>query len=207
MGHAVNDVIEMSQRGLFNGQVILNVWHVFVESGVSGASDIADNYSLAQYYASLVAPTEPIGRYLTLLPADYILQRIRAQKIYPTRSTYAEQDVSLVGTAVGVADHSATCAVFTKQGLTGTRRAIGSMHIGPMPALAAHNGILDGGYETQLNNYASTWRTSFVVPANSTRYRPCIYNPGVVPPFQSINNTIVQTTARTMRRRVVGRGI
>ena len=207
MPHQVSDLIEVSFRGHCEQQTILNIFHYRVVSSSSVSSDVADNFTLAAYLAGQTAEGQVLKEYLDLLPTNYTLDKVRVQKILTTRSQYAEATSGVLGFWPALSNNTNLAAVLTKQGSTGTRRAIGSIHIGPISETAQDRGRVNAAYKTDLESFGTVWRTPFTVPANNINYRLVIYNPNVIPYYQDVSALVIQDTVRTMRRRTVGLGI
>lgn len=207
MAHQVGDIIEMAYVGQCEGQRVMNVWHYVVLSSTSQASDIADNASLAGYIKAMNSEGQITHEYLDCLPSNYNLDYVRAQKIAPTRSQHARSLAGFAGTSGFVANNTNTCAVITKQGQTGTRRAIGSMHLGPLPEGSMDLGFISETQIQRIDNFIQQFRNQQTVPVNNITYRPVIYNPGATPNHQFISGYLYQTEIRIVRRRTVGQGI
>lgn len=207
MGHQVGDVCQISLIGTCENQRILNIFHVRVVSSQSAQADHTDNMDLAQYYAGMLMPIGALGGINACMAKNYTLSTIRAQKIFPIRSAFMDAPASLPGTALTDANAINISAVITKRGTKGTRKAQGSLHIGPVPSGGLQLGYLEVQHRTALQLFANEWMKEFTNPLQLIRYRPCIYNRTDNPPWDDILAVSVQDTARAMRRRTVGLGV
>lgn len=206
MGHAVNDIVEVSYRGQCEGQLILNIWHYQVSGSTSQSSDIADNTTLAQFLRAQTQEFQITKEYLDLHPINYTLDFVRAQKIWPTRSRYGQSFSGLAGFWPTVSNNTNTAATITKQGTGGNRWSTGSIHIGPIAQDGHDRGNLTDPIMAAMDSFAQAYRLTFTTPANNITYRPVIYNPGRTPNFELVLALLYQPEVRTMRRRTLGLG-
>jgi hypothetical protein len=189
------------------GQTILNIYHVRVVSSQSQATDFTDNQILADQVSVDLKAGGRLNAFFNCIGANYFMSTVRAAKIFPNRSAYGEGSVGTNSLNPSAALTPNVAAVFTKRGTKGTRRAIGSMHIGPLASADMGGGSISALEQSAVLLFATEWMKSFTVPDNLVQYRPVIYNPGMVPPWDDILSISVKTTVRTMHRRTVGLGI
>lgn len=207
MAHQVNDIVEVQWRSAFEESVIMNVYHLRVVSSTSSSSDVSDNQSLAD----LLAGENGVGAFVTpfrnALPTNVVLQRVRTQKIAPQRSPYTESVIGQLGLWPNPASTGNLAGVITKRGSLGTRKSVGSLHIGPIPDTAYVQGVISAGYVGVLQILYDALAAVFTVPGSGVTYQMVIYNRTSTPNWNQIAATTVQDTVRVMRRRTLRVGI
>src|SRR5262245_60704971 len=208
MPHAVGDIIEVTYRQKTAAQQVLNIQHYRVASSSSVSSDVADNQSFADYLANLDGPGQLLEIWSVMMAGDWTIEQVRAQKVYPTRTTYAASQATVSGQDATSMSVPNLAFVVTKRGNVGTRHGIGSVHFsGFVPGKFA-GGNIDFGVTTWwTNQFAPLYTANQTVPATNITYTPIIYNPTQAPNWQGILSWTPQSTARTMHRRTVGLGV
>lgn len=203
---AVSDIIQITAFGLKDLQNVLNTWHFRCITAPSTGTEAANLFDLADHLFD-----DPGGVYfdefLACMPDDYTLQSVRAQRVAPTRTAYAEALVVTAGTNVQIPIDSANLTwVLIKQSAMPGRRGKGTQHL----LLPSHewmtNGLLNangGAVRTAYANLLSAVQS----PPFGGVYQPVIYHPNFSPNFSDITHVTIKQEIRTMRRRTVGRGI
>lgn len=203
---AVSDIIQVTAFGLKDLQNVLNTWHFRCITAPSTGTEAANLFALIDHIFDDPGGTY-FDAYLALMPDDYTLQSVRAQRVTPNRTAYAERLVVTAGTGVGVAiDTSNMTWVVIKQSALAGRRGKGTQHL----LLQSHEWMTNG----LLNNNGAAARQTYAdlldnqqSPVPGGVYQPVIYHPNFSPNFSDITHATIKQEIRTMRRRTVGRGI
>ena len=201
---AIGDVIEVSFRGTLFGQRILNILHYVVS--VTGAGQ--DNFQLeeiAQDMATSAISNPIIPAWLASVGAEYTMDEVRAQRVYPTRTIYQRSLVDLAGTHADPCLTANIAVSIQKRGLVSGRTGNGRMQLGGIPRSGMVDGSIDvagyGALVSSLRNALALNQTTSVTPVT---IQPCIFNPlAAAPKYQLISSWLVQTTLRTMHRRTL----
>jgi len=207
MAYAVGDIIEITFRQSMFTQIILNVLHYRVVSSTSSGSDVGDNQSTSDHFASLTGAGQLIGDWSSSLGTTWEMDDVKAQKIAPVRSAYTTSTVAVLGQSPSRTEITNSAVVVSKRGTSGTRRAQGSIHFAGWP----EQFITDGEWEAPVQ----TWWTALepllsanqIVAAIPATLQPVIFNPGATPNWQTIAVWTLQPETRVMRRRTVRVGI
>jgi len=207
MAYTFGDIVEVSWLQEMFSQVIMNIQHYRVVSSGSSSSDVADNQTFADHLAALTGGAELIGIWSDPLGAEWILRDVRAQKIDPVRSAYANAAINQSGQGGAGADVTNTAVVVSKRGGSGTRRAQGSIHFAGWIPTFFTGGEIQAGVETWWASLQPLWAATQNVVTGSISLQPVIYNPGATPNFQTVAFWTLQDTVRVMRRRTVRVGI
>lgn len=204
MALAVDDVVQVSIRGLLFNQRILTVLHYVVSVAGSGSTE-TNLENIAADFAGAATAQDVINKYVAATSLDLGLSEIRAQRVFPTRTVYKAFAIARSG---GDADNAATAnmaASILKQTNTPGRRGIGRMQLAGLPNNAIAAGLLQDAYRlgalTDLaNELKKGWST---VTGTAITLQPCLYNPGATPAYSIIVGTVPEITVRTMHRRTV----
>jgi len=203
-----NDVLVVSLSGEYAAQKIL-FSRTYQCVGASPAGNtLFDDYNDIINTMSIGGLSDIITPYLFCLPPEYTLKEIIVQKIWPVRMAYTSGPINLPGTNGNSANVGFETAAITLRGIAGTRHNVGTMKLGPIPDNVSSGGLLTNAYRTLivqvladqllLGVQPATWGTSFLNPVLFDKQTGNTI---------SIADNIVQTQTRTMRRRVVGRGV
>jgi hypothetical protein len=203
---SVNDIVQVTIGGLKDQQTVMNTVHFQCTTAASTGTPAENMASLLDHLWDNATGIW-FDPWLALMPDDYTLQTVRAQRVAPTRSAYIEQLVVAAGTAVNVAAETANLTwVLVKQSELAGRRGKGTMHI--LLASPEHytNGLLNVNGATPRLTWASLIDDQVTVTAGGV-YVPVIFHPNFSPNFSRITHATIKQEVRTMRRRTVGRGI
>lgn len=200
-----NAIILSTAQGRLAGQTILNTW-THVAQVLSGQPTVGQTYDamLADWWD---AGASVKTTYLACLPSDYTLDYYNVQVIYPTRYKRKQTFDAGVGGLVAPAKESATAQVIYRSGDLGSRKDQSSLHLPGVGDSLIADGVLDAGQITRLNALAVKCKTAYTILGGSITVSPAIFHRGPQPTFSLITDAIAKTEVRTMRRRVVGRGV
>lgn len=208
MALLTNDVISVTLRGDLFGQTILTVLHYVVAVPVSGGTVFGDLADLAHTIGAALDAGTLKTFYLAAAGPQYTLQRVRAQRVAPTRSVYVDDVVGEVGTHADACKTVNIAASLLKRTGTPGRMGIGRVQFAPVPATKLVAGDIDSGYVGgELDDLAGALALNITTSARQFTVSPCIYNPTAATPFFSIiTSWVVQSAARTMHRRTLRLG-
>lgn len=211
MAVTLNDIVQLSMRGVIAGQRIIMVRTYRCSAPSSSTTTYTEDMQALIAKVSSDALGGIRGRYLSLLPTAFTLSDIRAQVIYPTRRVLVSTtQTGQNGSNEGSGNVTNLAGVITFRTALSGRKQVSNVHIGPIPSDVISAGSLDAAYRlpmTELKDLlvAVLTPTGFDVAS----WTPCIYHrTGATPALRSddILTGVVQTTARVMRRRTVGVG-
>jgi len=207
MALATGDVIQVSLRGTLYGQRILNILHYVITVPHTG-SDIDQLKDIATSIAADTGSQQIAATLLALVTADYKLDDVRAQRVYPTRSVYQQTANGNVGTDVGNARSVNSALSITKQGDRAGRKGIGRIQIAGISSNDMVSGLWDvTGLAGQLGDFINCVKASYTTAATPITMAPVIFNPtGPVDFYSPILAWTVQEEIRTMHRRTVRLG-
>jgi hypothetical protein len=207
MAYSVGDIVEVTWQQQMFSQVILNIQHYRVVSSTSTGSDVGDNQTFSDHLASLTGAGQLITVWRNPLATNWLLNRVRVQKINPVRSAYTTSNIALLGQGADQSELSNLAVVVSKRGTSGTRRAQGSIHFAGWSPLLFNAGEVQAGIQTWWTNLEPLWAATQVVAGIPASLQPIIYNPGGAVNWQTVAVWQLQDTARVMRRRTVRVGI
>lgn len=206
------DVVELTCFGKQDSQAILNVFHYKYRS-----LDVVDTDAaytdlmqelIADFRNQVWAPA--VAPWRGGVAVQYRMERIRAQKVsYGARHYFVEEAVNQDGTGGGTALPSATQLTVTLRGtqvgkgLTGGKRFSG-LTTGDFTA-GVWNNVIQAQWNVIAQNLVKPLVISFIPPG--FKFDPVIWS--ITRPLgnNQVRAAIVQPEVRTMKRRVVGRGI
>lgn len=201
-----NSILEVVVGAKLNGQTIQFVTHYkYEENGggtltVSAASTdldvvINDTLRLIQIYcACLSSDAVPDNTYTI-------------QAIYPTRFAKISFTNSHGALAPAGALPPGNAIAVTKRSTGATRHSHGTTHVGAVPAAWITAGVLNGGEGSTYSDLGDQIAFPVDLGLGPQSATPVILRRGSPGLSEVITSTVTQPQARTMRRRVVGRGI
>lgn len=201
-------VIEVTFNSTVGGQVCLSLFHYRVNAGAS----ITDGGAyLTQFLADINAGTNDLKTaYLDAASSDLVLQLLTAQAITPTRFTRSEAGpgVNNQGIIVSPALPPATSGAITKRSASQVgRHARGTLHMPGVPTSFNAGGVLTQLGRAGYDALGAALATVITVTGNAATLTPVIFNRTSPEDSIPVDQGISQTNLRTMKRRVVGRGI
>lgn len=203
-GLNLGDKVEMTLRGTLNQQRIISVFHYEVLTASTEADTTAALLLCAQQFDS--GTNNPTLALLASQSEDYILETIRAQRIDPVRSIYVDATSGLPGTVGETSMPPNVAAAITRRGPFSGRKYVSTLHVAGIPVTGMLQGVLTAGQKTLLEVVATRLKSVWALSGDALEMRPIILNKPLAGPSYGIEATVVQNTARVMRRRTVGVG-
>lgn len=209
MGLAVNNIVQVTHRGHCLSQKILLVTHWRVV-GTNSAANIQTELAAIVTKFGLTGGVNLADSYLAMLPQNYTMVEVRAQKISPTREAYVSGAYSAPGTvAVDATAPQTSCAV-EFFGALAERYDVATHKIGPLAPTRYSGGFVTAAQITAMAAFGAQWIQDVTVSVGGgdIGLRPVIYHTtGTVPVTSSdIIGHREKDTLRVARRRTVGLG-
>jgi len=200
----VDDVLQVSIRGTLFGQRILNIFHYVVS--VTGAGNTLDQ--LQEIATDLGADTTSngfIALWQAAVTANYSLDEIRVQRIYPARTIYQRSLPNVNGLHAGVCPSANIAVSIQKRGSLSGRTSQGRMQLAGIGSNGMLAGELDlGVYGVVLADLRDALAANQTTTTTPITIIPVIYNPaGPNPKYQLIQSWLINTSLRTMHRRTL----
>lgn len=202
---AVDDVVQIVYRCEVHSQTILTVLHARVDVAGTGSSAEEQLAKIALVAADSTFPF--LDAYLAAAASDFFFDWVRAQKVKPTRTIYAQEELNTFGEYAANSGPQNIAASIEKQSLKVGRSGVGRMQFGGLPEGLA-GGNVDSAYSlAQLVPLANSLVGSFLVPlAGALKLQWCLPGGGADHDYD-IWNAFPLTSTRTMHRRTVGLGV
>lgn len=197
----VGTVAEITFVGDFANQTIMSVFHYVYVTPVTITDGAAALSTLVADFNTQLRPS-----YMNCLGSDYSLTALTGQSIFPLRyQRLTFPQAGAPGTA-NPAGTASTCAAITRKAERADRHAQGTLHVPCVPADGFANGRFTLGYLTLLSTLASALDNG-LTSGGGGNWTPIIFNRQSPAASYTVRGATAQETVRTMRRRVVGRGI
>lgn len=192
-------------QGRLSGQTIVNTFTHVVQV-LSGAPTVGQVYDAMKddWWTGGAAVR---AAFRACLSSDYILDYFTCQVIHPVRYKRANYADPTTGSLATPVKESATAQVIYRSGDLGSRKDQSSLHLTGAPNGLITDGIIDAGQLVALNALAVKCKTAYNILTSTVSVTPVIFHRGPSPSYSVITDAIAKTEVRTMRRRVVGRGI
>jgi hypothetical protein len=204
---SAGDIIEVTIRGSINLQTTLSILHYRLATITP-----QDGPTLAGLFNGEINSALPsclLSAYADCCSEDMIILEVGLQWIYPIR--YARLNyTAVIGTGVVPSPclPPAVATALTKRSDLAGRSKQGTLHMPGVPTSFVGSGLLNAPAIAAYNSLG-TLLNDTVTPTGSggSDFIPIIFHRSSPAGSVDITNVVVQDTSRTMRRRVVGRGI
>lgn len=196
--------VEVVVRYGVSNQQYMNVLHYLT----SGANSTDGAASITGLLAVINSNSGVLGKMSQCQAVNCIYGYLTGQMISAVRyvPVYAGQ-YTLHGQLSGTCNFPQSSVTYTKRSQVASRHSLGSFHLGGIPDdMAAAGSVNDTTYSTTLNNLGTAVSAAVTVSGGLT-FTPVILNRNAIGSSAVIASTAYQSTIRTMRRRVLGRGI
>lgn len=206
-GIPIGAIIEVTLVGQLDGQTTMSLFH-YKTSGTAPTDG-------ATWLVSLIAQVKATNGlrdlYLNCCAQTFELKTITAQMIWAPspnvsrRPRVVDVQVDQRGTVEEDAEPTLVSVAITKRTDIAGRKGIGTLHMPAVPISFLQNSVITGTALTAYQHVAD--EQNEIIEADSTSATPIIFHRESPDQSPTITGATVETTARTMRRRVVGRGI
>lgn len=202
---AANDQLLVSFRGTLISQRVINTF-TFIANPVTDphAWDIA----IDELHATITGPGSLRELFLDCVPNNYTLDEIRYQVLRPIRlAQVIKPQVAQSGNVGASALVPNNAVVIERRGDLARRADVGAVHLpAPQDVLLVNGGLITPAYKTILQAFANQMKTSYATNFGGVVLRPTVYHLNIATSITYVTQTVVQETARVMRRRTVGLG-
>lgn len=200
----VGDIVSITIQGRLDGQTTMNVLHYKLTS----LGSLTEFPTWAVALGTKLNTAAELSSFYTDACSENLTDLFyRIQKIYPTRLVQAVINLSpsegqIVESALPPGDQGS----LTKRGIVAGRHSIGGIRMPALPITANEIGYLSGA-QVALYDILCTYLAAPITTVTIGTLTPIIFNR--TGPGTSVDVATVSTeaTIRTLRRRVVGRGI
>jgi hypothetical protein len=197
-------IVELALEGTLDAQRVMNLLHYrvsYTSGGPAGEDELFN-----ALHAAITPTGELIPRYLACISTDFTLDRIRYQVVAPTRTRFRYKDMGITGTGGAPACPPADSACITLRGDGAGRTNRRSLHLPGLPFDWVNQGKVDPGFLTNFANLRLKLEHIYTV-LTTVDLQPCIWHRTNYVQSVQIKDSQLQDSVRTMRRRVLGRGI
>lgn len=201
---SVGDVVEVTFEGRQAGQQVMVLLHYRVREGENADFATWFNGAFAGWLQGL---GRPYTEFVNNISQDVDSLRIYGQIIYPQRRRYIQAvpgDVS--GQIISAALPPNDSAAIIKQGELARRDNIGVMHLPGIPAINVTDGVLNAGYQADLQGLADSLAQVYEPGGGEPVLDPVLYRRDDPSSGAVIVSAYVGETSRIIRRRTVGLG-
>lgn len=201
----VGDIVEVTIRSTVNAQTCLSLFHYRFD----GSGTVPDGGgAILQFLNVLNGGAGLVAKYAALMGSNCPINELRGQMIRSSRwNPISVAPITPAGTwdGDGVSNPSVAVA-FTKRAEAATRSGRGTLHMPGVPEDAMVGGKISNGYRDAADPLEAQI-AAVVTPSSGRVWTPIIYNRTNPANSQVIVSVSTEENLRTMRRRVVGRGI
>jgi len=199
----LDNVIQVRAHATLAGQRLITIHNYAVVDGIN-----ADYDDLIT--ALHVKLTDPIlgwlTQYVNAVSDEWQGVWVDYQKVKPTREYYIRKAWAPTGGIASPSLPPGATAAITKQGSIAGKGLTGHMLYSGVPAIHNNNGLLTEAYRTgEADSLADTLAGEHFV--ETMDLKPIIGTAKVGGQWNEMLNGLVEREVRTMKRRVVGRGI
>lgn len=207
---AINDVILITYFGRYYGQVIESVNHYRVMAPFTAPSTGELEGLMLASFLSQRTNNFVLDAYLAAAEAEFEMEHIQVQRIFPTRSIYAREPIGIVGDNAGGATGICNLAIsIEKQSATVGRKGVGRLQFAPFPADAIGGGGIDPAYQATYMVPLANSMVGSVSDVSMPGFSMISCLPAAAGGGAAYDlwNAFPRPELRTMHRRTVGLGI
>ena len=204
-GLNIGDKIAVTMVGECLGQRVQQIMHYDVTTASTIADTLEALLDLANGMIADVVSWPNILR--NNAPSNYTWQKLRCQRVWPSRSAFQEVTVNLAGLHAQAATTANVNGVITKRTLVGTRKGIGRMSTAPLASDEYSAGVVTGGTLTGMTTLATVLNDEIVGAVGATTADPVLWSRSTPTTSLLITSAAPQDTVRVMRRRTLRVGI
>jgi len=201
-------IAQVTTWATYENQIVLNVFHYRLErpGGIAdGGTEIAA--LINKFELQVVLPAAGT-KWIDWLVADYTIDYIRGQVVYPGRFAYVQFNTGDVGLVAQPGCSSNLGVTVSLQSEVAGRGKTGSKHFTGVQATKLAGGVVDAGLAASVRDTMLAAGTSIpCTEAGGGVWNFKIWNPANPEAPSEIVNYYTQPTARVMRRRTHHVGI
>lgn len=199
---AANTVVLVSFIGNCSNQRIINTFHYRArDAGIPGTQYSA---YLDTLFTELTAVGALLSKFRAAMPANYTIEEMRIQPVFPTRQRYISYPLVLSGTWPVDLNSMQNIAASIKR----VTNKVGPAGVGRIQVVPPDGQTFNGsfvnvnGYITALQDLGNTFLDNLTTAAPGQVWIPVLFGPGYAPgTLNDLVNWQVETTVRTMHRR------
>ena len=207
---ALNDIIQVSVRGLLFGQRILTVLHYRVSTAAGVTSAEAQLGEFSEDFANNLGGVTVLFDMRAAVGGQYVFKEVRAQRVYPTRTVYRSTLIDVTGTHVDDATTANIAASITKQTARPGRMGVGRIQLAGIPQTMIVAGALNPDYMAgELTTLGEAIvDDAYTSPTEGWVATPCLFNPAFdgAQKWADLLTFTVNDSLRTMHRRTLRLG-
>lgn len=200
----LGNICEYIIETIVNGQTCLSVFHY----KYTGTASITDGgAALLSLANNLNGSGGLLPKYADCLANNVIINQASIQLIWPTRWRRIAPDITTTtGLYDGGCDNPSVAVAISKAGDIARKGGGGTLHLPGIPTTIQENGRISADYSATIDPL-EVQIAAVKTGASGQTWQPIIYNRANPANSIAITSVSTETTLRTMRRRVVGRGI
>lgn len=210
MALALNDIVAVTFDGVSLGQAIQFGMNYRVTENTVGAAIQVELKVIADWFKDTLAGAPTANKLRAFLPTGATLNRVRVQRIFPTRSVFVAGTMGVPGGGGAGPSTVNLCATFSLHTAVAGRSQLAKYHPGPMPDSFWDNGVLlaPGLGALDALGIAAAAPTSAPSGANSIALQPVVFhrNTFTAPRWTDVVGYRLNSVVRTERRRTIGLG-
>jgi len=199
-------MVEVTIHSTISAQTCLTMLHWYLASSFATVTD--GHQELVNIWERIQpgAATDVITPFVSCMGLGTSVDFCRVQWVWPQRYQAFQNAVNLAGGVINATVNPSVAAVISRSGDIARKGRRSNLHMPGLPTSFIANGSLTAAAVNTYQVFGVATMQNLVTPTGHT-YTPVIYNRANPASSIVITTVIPSATARTMRRRVVGRGI
>lgn len=211
MALLLNDILQITFDATALNQKVQFGMNYRVKENTAGLTLVEELGGIADWFKDTLAGAPVANKLRAFMPTGCVIDRVRVQKIYPTRSVFIAGIINQPGGGGPGPSTVNLCATFALHTVNAGKNQLAKYHPGPMPDNFWDNGALTVAGVNALTalGIAAAAPTSAPFGVNAIQLVPTIFhrNTFTVPRWTDAVGYRVNTIVRTERRRTLGLGI
>lgn len=202
-------IMELTMIAALFDQVVMTVRHYRLEL-TGGGTDTDGPTALNEFFTEQVdgAPGLIANDVIPCLSQDVVTIKWKMQWIKPTRyAPIIAVGTDEIGGEASASEPPGVAAAVTLRAVTTGRHSRGTIHFPGVPKTWSVTGRINAPGQAAYGNAGAAYRRVLTSVDTFKVFNPIIYYRELPELSQDVAGYEVQNTVRTMRRRVVGRGI
>lgn len=210
MALLLNDILQVTFDSSSLGQKVQFGMNYRVQENTVGGALIDELNLIANWFKDTLAGAPVSNKLRAFLPTFAQMDRVRVQRIYPTRTVYVAGVINQAGGGGAGPSTVNLCATFALHTLLAGKNQVAKYHPGPMPNGFWADGALTANGVNALTALATAAAAPTTAPSgmNGIQLVPTVYhrNTFAAPRWNDAVGFRVNTVVRTERRRTIGVG-